>query len=211
MTLTQTFDFSDHMGSITLNYWTWYDIEEDWDYLYLEVSQDGEIWQIISTPSGTAENPTGNSFGLGYTGLSGGDGKWILETVDLSEFAGEEIEIRFEYVTDGAVNGEGFLLDDISIPEIGYETDFENGSDGWEAAGFVIIDNLLPQTFRVTVIQDGTIPQVTKFSLDAGEPLEIPMSINGRRDNIILVVSGTTRFTRQKAVYQFQMIEDNQN
>jgi immune inhibitor A len=208
MTLTKSFDFREQNGPLTLNYWTWYDIEDGWDFVYLVVSRDGENWQILSTPSGTTEDLTGNSFGWGYTGLSGEDGTWIQETVDLSEFAGEEVEIRFEYVTDGAVNGEGFLIDDISIPEIGYSVDFENGSDGWEAVGFVLIDNQLPQTFRLAVIQDGQTPMVTTYDLEGGDALDIPIQITGRKDNITLVVSGTTRFTRQEAVYYFHVVQD---
>ena len=71
MTLTRTFDFTGHTGPLSMTYWSWYDIEEDWDYLYLTASVDGQNWQILTTPSGTADNPSGNSFGWGYTGLSG--------------------------------------------------------------------------------------------------------------------------------------------
>ena len=41
--------------------------------------------------------------------------------------------LRFEYVTDTAVNTEGFLLDDLRIDAIGYEEDFEDGDGGWSA------------------------------------------------------------------------------
>jgi hypothetical protein len=43
----------------------------DYDYVYLMASLDGENWQILTTPSGTASDPTGNNQGWGYTGLSG--------------------------------------------------------------------------------------------------------------------------------------------
>jgi len=208
MLLTRDFDFRDHTGLLTLSYWTWYDIEEDWDYVYLEISLDGENWEIIPTPSGTSEDPVGNSFGWGYTGLSGSDGTWIQEKVDLSAYAGEHVYIRFEYVTDGAVNGEGFLIDDITIPEIGYTTDFEIDTGGWEAEGFVKIDNLLPQTFLLALIERGKNPQVIYLDLAPDNTLDIPVSIRGDVEDVVLVVTGTTRFTRQKAIYQFQMIEN---
>ena len=41
-------------------------------------------------------------------------------------------------------NEPGWAIDDISIPEIGYHTDGETGDDGWRAAGFVRIANVLP-------------------------------------------------------------------
>lgn len=204
MTLTRSFDFTDHDDPLTLTFWTWYDIEEDWDYLYLEASTDGENWQILTTPSGTSYDPSGNSYGWGYSGQSGGDGSWIQEEIDLSQYAGQEVQIRFEYVTDAAVNGEGLLLDDIAIPEIGYFNDFENDSDDWEAAGFVRIQNVLPQTYQVALISKGRETTVEYISLTADNSVEIPISIGGDVDEVILVVSGTTRYTRQPAAYRFE-------
>ncbi len=205
MTLTRHFDFRDHSGPLTLSYWTWYDIEEDYDYVYVEASLNGEDWQILTTPSGTLEDPSGNSYGWAYNGQSGGTGRWIQEQVDLSEFAGEQVQIRFEYITDAAVNGEGFLLDDITVPETGYASDFEADSGGWEAAGFVRIQNKLPQTFRLALITQGESPAVTMLSLSADNLGEYTLSLDGREE-AVLVVAGTTRYTRQKAAYRFEIV-----
>ncbi|HEX9028057.1 MAG TPA: hypothetical protein VF823_02705, partial [Anaerolineales bacterium] len=106
MTLTRSFDFSNVSGPLTFSYWTWYDIEKNYDYVYLEASTDGKNWQILRTPSGTSANPSGNSYGWGYNGTSGGSGKgpqdarWIQETVDISQYVGKNVQLRFEYVTD---------------------------------------------------------------------------------------------------------------
>lgn len=206
MTLTREFDFSQHNGSLTLQYWTWYDIEDDYDYLYLEASTDGENWQILQTPTSTDADPSGNSYGWAYNGMSGFDaGEWIEETVDLSLYAGQKVWLRFEYVTDGAVNGEGLLLDDLSIPEIGYSTGFESADESWQALGFARIQNILPQTFRISVIRQGAETTVEQFSLSGENTLEIPLEIGSGVDEAIVVVSGTTRYTRQKAAYRFSL------
>jgi hypothetical protein len=202
MTLTRTFDFTNHSGPLTLSYWTWYDLEEDYDYLFLEASEDGKSWQILTTPSGTADDPSGNSYGWGYNGLSGGGPEWIQEQVDISQFAGKQVQIRFEYLTDEAVNGEGFLLDDVSIPEIGYFTDFEQDDGGWQAEGFVRIKNTLPQTFRLALIHLGQETGVEKIDLPAGNVVELPLQFNQGNEAFVLVISGSTPFTRQKARYQ---------
>lgn len=203
MTLTRTFDFSEAQGPLTLKYRTWYDIESDYDYVYLVASVDGEHWQILSTPSGTPEDPSGNSFGWGYNGASG---SWIEEQVDLSAFAGQQVAIRFEYVTDAAVNGEGMLLDDIAIPEIGYFDDFEKGADGWEANGWVRIQNSLPQTYQLALIQIGDQTTVQPIDLAIDQTAQIPFFIDGDTiDEVVLVVTGTTRYTRQKAAYRFEI------
>jgi immune inhibitor A len=207
MTLTQSFDFSDVSGPLTLNFWTWYDIEKDWDYLYVTVSEDGQSWKILKTPSGTEYDPTGNSYGWGLTGLSG-DGEeavWIEESVDLSEFAGKKVQLRFEYVTDAAVYAEGFLLDDISISEIDYFTDFETDQGGWEAAGWVRIQNALPQNFRLALITKGLTTNVEYIPLSEGNLADISLKLDGDIKEAILVVTGTTRFTRQEADYQFEL------
>lgn len=209
MTLTRTFDFSQVTGTISINYWTWYDLEKDYDYLYLLASLDGNNWQILKTPSGTDNDPAGNSYGWGYNGISGGDttlgAQWIEESVDLTQFAGKKVQLRFEYITDAAVNGEGLLLDDISIPQINYTTNFDQDDGGWQAAGFVRIRNILPQTFRLSLITRGKTTTVQSISLSPQNQTDIPLKIGKDVDEVVLVVSGTTRFTRQKAAYRFNI------
>ena len=204
MTLTRQFDLTGVSGPVTFSYWTWYDLEKDYDYVYLEASTDGSSWNILTTPSGTGANPTGSSYGWGYNGQSSG---WIHETVDLSQFAGQVVSLRFDYITDQAVNGEGFLVDDITIPEIGYSEGFETGKGGWEGNGFVRIQNVLPQTFRLALIThtgNGTTVNILPVSID--ETAQIPVNIgsNGVKD-VVLVVTATTRFTREQAAYQFEI------
>jgi len=200
ITLTRSFDLTQVSGPVELQYRVWYDIEEDYDYLYLTASVDGATWKIVDTPNCTLENPSGNSFGCGYSGVSAG---WIEQKVDLSDFAGQQLQLRFEYITDGAVNGEGLLLDDVSIPAINYSTDFESDDGGWEAAGFVRVQNRLPQTYRVSIIREGSQTTVETFTLAPGQPLSVQLDFGGQLDDAIVVVSGTARYTRQDAVYRF--------
>jgi len=201
MTLTREFDFSGTSGPVELSYRTWYDIEKDWDYLYLEASTDGQTWEILKTPSGTDTNPSGNSYGWGYTGTTG---DWIQETVDLSQFAGQKVQLRFEYITDAAVNGRGLLLDDIAIEAINYQSDFEADEGGWVANGFARIQNVLPQTYRLSLITKGDTTTVTQIPLNPDQTVEIPLSLK-RGEEAILIVTGTTRFTTIPAAYQIEV------
>jgi hypothetical protein len=177
------------------------------------VSTDGEKWQVLDTPSGTFKDPTGSSYGWAYNGQSGSPGgvnakpQWIQERVDLSQFAGQQVYLRFEYITDAAVTREGFLIDDIAVPEIGYQTNFERDDGGWEAAGFVRIANQLPQNFRLALIRQGTTTTVEQFALSGDNRLRIPVTIDADTKEVILVISGTTRFTRQPAAYRLSLIE----
>ncbi len=201
MTLTREFDFSSVDTPITLSYYTWYDLEKDYDYLYLSASLDGENWTILTTPSCTTIDPSGNSFGCGYNGTSNG---WILEAVDLSAYAGQKVNLRFEYITDAALNGEGFLVDNISVEAIGYFTDLENDNGGWIPDGFARISNELPQTFRVSLITfDGTTT-VLPLTISETNTASIELSLDST-DEVILVISGTTPYTNQSASYQIDL------
>jgi len=206
MRLTRAFDLTDVSGPVSLSFQTWYDIERDWDYVFLLASQDdGATWEFVQTPSGTDSNPNGNSFGWGYTSKTRGS-EWIEEMVDLSEYAGKEILLRFEYVTDAAVNGEGMMIDDISIPEIGYFTDLEADDGGWEAEGWVRIKNVLPQTFELAWISLEDETTVEYIPIGVNNTARIPIDI--REDGAgVLVIVPTTRFTRQPASYTFSFSE----
>ena len=122
-TLTRAFDLR-YVKSATLTFSTWYDIEDGWDYAYVEVSTDGgKQWQILKAVTPPTKNPRATRSG----GLDRQQRRrrrhrngWMRQS-DLTPFAGQEILVRFEYVTDDAVNRPGMLLDNIAIPELGYQ------------------------------------------------------------------------------------------
>jgi len=208
MMLTRTFDLTSATSPVELTYWVWYDIEQGWDYLYLEISADGgQSWQILETPSGTDEDQSGNSYGWAYTGFSGGGSEpaWIQESVDLSDFAGEQVMLRFEYITDAAVNGDGLLLDDVAIDAIGYSEDFESGAQGWDASGFVRLYNRLPQTYSVAFVRTGREPSVTFIPLDDSNRAQVNLDLGNGSQPAYLIVIGTARHTWQPAPYEFQL------
>ncbi len=201
-TLSQTFDLRDLTGPINLTFKTWYDLEEDYDYVFLSASTDKNKWEILNTKHCTTDNPSGNSYGCGWNGQSEG---WISESVDLSKFAGETVTIQFDYVTDAAVNGMGMALDDFALTAIDYQSDLELDEGGWEGNGFVRVQNTLPQTYALTMIRMGSTPSVTTIPLDAKNVATFDISIDGDDENVILVISGTTPVTREKALYKIDI------
>ncbi len=150
--LEREFDLSG-LAEATLEFWMWADIEEDWDYGYVSVSTDGGATRAtLDGRHTTRANPLGNNFGAGVTGDSGG---WVAERMDLTAYAGEaNVLVRFEYVTDEGVNLDGWLIDDVSVPELGFADDGE-GADGWRAAGWRHTDNVLAQGYVVQVVEVG--------------------------------------------------------
>ena len=208
MTLTRAFDLTG-LSRATLEVWLWYDIEEDWDYAYIEVSTDGgQTWDILQGRYTTDSNPNGNSFGHAYTGQSGfGDEApvWVEEEIDLTPYVGQEILLRFEYITDDAVNRAGFCVDDIAIPELDYFDDAEKEGQ-WIAEGFVRTDNILPQRFLVQLIVLGPEVEVRRMELDEAQTGRLVVEgMGGEVEKAVLVVSGTTPVTTELASYEYSV------
>jgi immune inhibitor A len=200
--LTRDFDFSEITGPIEMTYRIWYDLEDGYDYTYLSTLDETGQWKIIETPSCTITNPVGANLGCGYTGNSG---SWIDEKVDLSEFSGKKVTLQLLTITDSAVNNEGMLIDDILIPAINYSSDFENNDGGWVPEGWVRIENELPQTYELTIIQFGENPIVQRISTRGNELLDFDIDFDSV-NSIELIVSGTTRFVTTPADYQFRLV-----
>lgn len=193
-TLTREFDLTG-LKQATLNFWVWYDIEQGWDYAYVEASTDsGQTWSVLPGQHTTTDNPVGNSFGAAYTSSSGG---WQPESVDLTPYAGGKVWLRFEYIADEAVSRDGFAIDDISIPELGFRDGAETDA-GWMAQGFMRTDNRLKQGFAVQLIAPGADPPVRQVAMDANQQGRV--HIDGLQ-RAVLVVAATTPSTGQLAQY----------
>ncbi|GAB4531864.1 MAG: immune inhibitor A [Anaerolineae bacterium] len=167
----QTFDIP--AGGATLNFWTFYEIEEDWDYGYVEVydHNTGE-WYTLDAP-GTVDyvahgqdNPntpdereptTYEAAGRwhGFTGYSSG---WVPVSMDLTPFAGHTIDLYFTTWQDGAFTLQMMYVDDISIPEIGFSDDIEAGEDGWTSTGWYVTDGIQANGFNIAAIDTKWVP-----------------------------------------------------
>jgi hypothetical protein len=105
----------------TINCSLWYDIENRYDYAYLEASLDqGYSWMTVPGNRTSSSNPNGTNRGDGITGESGG---WVDADFDLGMIGvvpGDVILLRFAYSTDQSVNGEGIyvdLIDPVAVSE----------------------------------------------------------------------------------------------
>jgi hypothetical protein len=206
MTLTRSLDLSG-LDAATLTFWTWYDIENGWDYGYVEISIDGgQTWVILQGPQTTDYNPAGNAFGPGYTGESEG---WIQQSIDLSGYVGQEALIRFEYITDDAYNAPGWVLDDIAVPEMEWTDDVESSSQEWDAQGFAHATSFLPQMFSVQFLVFDTSGVVTihDLPLDDDQKGEWDIAdLGGSVEKVVMVVSGLTPVTTEWAYYEYQAV-----
>ena len=191
------------INSATLRYQLWYEVEEDWDYGYVQVSLNlGKSWKILETPETSPRNPIGNGFGSGYTGESRG---WVNQTVDLTPFVGSEVLLRFQYVTDDAVNGIGLCIRYISIPEVKLEVD----DAAWQPAGFIRINNRVRQDYIVQVIlvgkenrdQSREESRVLQMPLDQANHGELIIKAPQDYARIVVAVMALAPGTVQRASY----------
>jgi hypothetical protein len=191
--LTREFDLSG-LTSATLRFSAWYDIEYGWDYAYVAASRDGgATWQALPATTTTEFDPVGAAYGQGYTGSSSG---WVQEEVDLSAYAGQKILVRFEYVTDDATSLTGLAIDNVEIPQLGFQDGIESAG-GWTAEGFKRIEGPLAQQFIVQVISG---EQVTRVDLGGGNRGQVALA-----GPSIVVISGATDGTTEKAPYSWTL------
>ncbi|MGP4082160.1 immune inhibitor A domain-containing protein [Pseudalkalibacillus sp. R45] len=107
-----------------LTFKTWYEIEQDWDYASIQVKEEGsEVWVAIPGNLTTTEDPHEQNPGHGITGHSDG---WVDGVFDLSAYAGQNIELKFNYWTDVAAIEKGFYVDDIAINVDGSQLLFDD-------------------------------------------------------------------------------------
>lgn len=116
--LTQSISLTAGQNS-QLNFWTTYDIENEWDGGVVEVTTDEIQWnQETLTPNypGSFRSSTDAcEYDTGTPSFTGTIANWQQHSMDLSSYQGQNIKIRWNYSTDGAVNNQGWYLDDISV------------------------------------------------------------------------------------------------
>ncbi|MEO7020846.1 MAG: hypothetical protein ABI234_11900 [Ktedonobacteraceae bacterium] len=212
-TLTRSFDLSSLQGQhATLQFAAWFDLQQAHDYAYVEVSSNGGThWTTLQGSTTTTDNPSGLNLGNGYTGVSGGGVTpvWMQESVDLSQYAGKKIQVRFEEVTDGAVHLQGFALDQIRIPQLNFQDDITM-DNGWVSAGFVRSNNVLPERYLVQAIVYSSGPphitvQTMTVDLATGQGTLTVPQFGNQVTRIMLVVAAYAPDTTLQAHYQLEI------
>jgi hypothetical protein len=206
--LTREFDLT-AVANATLEYAVYHDIEVGYDFAYISVSTDGgQTWQGLEASQmqgeSSSDDPSDTAFtDRFYTGQSNG---WVKESIDLANYAGQVIQLRFEYITDPILTFGGIAIDNIAIPEIGFYDDAESDA-GWLAEGFVRATGYIPQRWHVLLITyKNGVPVVNEVELATDNTATVQFSLadaGGRRP--YLIIAATSPMTLQPAHYQFEL------
>ncbi len=115
-TYVPTIDLSNAVAA-KLNFWAKWDIEADYDYVQLQVSTDnGATWVGqcgLYTVAGNSAN--GSVQPNNQPVWEGVQSTWVQEEIQLSDYLGQVIKVRFQLKSDGGTRKDGFYFDDFSI------------------------------------------------------------------------------------------------
>ncbi|MER7439866.1 immune inhibitor A domain-containing protein [Micromonospora avicenniae] len=113
-----------------------YNIEAGFDYLFFEASTDGQSWTALP---GTANGVPLKEISANRFALDGSSkGQWVDINIPLDAYAGQNVQFRLRYQTDGGLSRGGFYGDAITVTADGQtllSDGAEAGADGWTLAG----------------------------------------------------------------------------
>lgn len=157
------------MGGGTLTFDTMYQIEEFWDFGFVQVSTDGGItWTSLANEYTTSDfDPSAHPKVIdNVPGLTGSQMTIVNMEFDLSAYADQNILIGFRYVTDWATSEAGWFIDNVYLNDVLV-------SDGTDATVFKDISEIIPteNDFSVTFVGMKTVGksmtyQVLNMKLD---------------------------------------------
>ncbi len=137
-------------GGGTLTFDTIWDIEDYWDFGFVQVSTDGGYtWTSLANDWTTADfDPNAHpDIIANLPGLTSYVTDWQTLSFDLSPYAGQDILVAFRYMTDWATSYGGWYIDNVYVDDTLI-------SDGSDASIFKDITELFPinNDFTVTFV-----------------------------------------------------------
>lgn len=137
-----------------LSFSTKFDLEANYDYVYVEASTDGTTWSTLATLNGTRTD-------------------WHTRSVSLAGYVGQSVQVRFRFKTDSSIVRDGIYIDDlalmnlVTVPGDNFDgsatftgttpwalttTKFVSAANSWtDSPGGDYVDNL-----SIDLVQNGT-------------------------------------------------------
>ncbi|MCX7570853.1 immune inhibitor A [Tumebacillus sp. DT12] len=153
--------------SATLDFDAWYRIESGWDMAFVQVSTDnGATWQSLSSARTTSDvvNDAYPSVAANVPGYTGSSAGWVHETMDLSAYTGQKIQLQFRYITDWGTNEEGFFVDNVKVTANGATV----LNDGGESASSFTLNGFEKHEGKMTTKHHYLVEWRNHQGVDAG-------------------------------------------
>lgn len=103
--------------SAMISFYAKWGIESDYDFVQFQVSTDGGSTWIGQCGNYTVPGTSGNGSVQpnGEPVYEGTQTNWVLEEINLSDYLGQQIKVRFQLRSDGGTNADGFYFDDFKV------------------------------------------------------------------------------------------------
>ncbi len=89
-----------------------WDIEDEYDYVQILISADGAGFE----PACGLYTNNGSQFqDMGQPLYDGTQNSWVAESIDLADYLGQTIQVKFILESDGFITGDGFYFDDFQV------------------------------------------------------------------------------------------------
>lgn len=137
-------------GGGTLSFDTYWDIEDYWDFGFVQVSTDGGYtWTSLENAYTTYDyDPNAHPTVIAnLPGLTGWSGAWMNISYDLSAYAGQDILLAFRFVTDWGTHFEGWYIDNVYMDSELIWDGSENSLEFQDITGVLPINNNFTVTF----------------------------------------------------------------
>ncbi|GAB4420051.1 MAG: hypothetical protein OHK0039_33170 [Bacteroidia bacterium] len=160
-------------SATTLVFWHAYNTEEEWDGGFVEIlPTNAGVWTDLAPyiVENSYNSVVGTNNPLGTRAVFGGNSKGYVRTVaDLSDFAGEDVFLRFRFVSDDNTFAEGWYVDDVALVS-GEEVSRSNSACASSKEGFAWCD---AQPFAHQILQG--VPAVVDTTRDTSSTrIDIP-------------------------------------
>ncbi|MET1257392.1 immune inhibitor A domain-containing protein [Aliikangiella maris] len=92
-----------------------WDIEVDWDYAQVLINGQSVAGNLTKARNPLIDSyPDQSQYDISHY-LTGKSDSWVALTFDVSEYAGQTVEVSIKYYTDGNTGGYGLFVDDIAL------------------------------------------------------------------------------------------------
>lgn len=125
-----------------LSFWTKYNIESGWDYMYLEITTNGTNWTELAEYTGSQYS-------------------WTQKQYSLDNYVGEPfVQIRFRFYSDYWINEDGMYIDDLEIiAEGGVQTQALSLVENYQ----FVSTRIIPQEPDMTEVLSGIMDSELNF------------------------------------------------